>query len=659
MNSLNTKVTGLPLIGPHFEKRLENLGILTIRDLLWHAPSRYEDFSLRVKANSLQEGETVTVSGKLLEIKSIYTKNGFNLQNAKLEDDTGIVEAVWFNQRFLTTAIHKGDLVNFSGKVKRSGSKLQLENPSFEIVYSEAIHTARLVPVYPETKGITSKWLRGRINYTLKNIQISDYFTTDQLKLMDLDDLNHALKNLHFPDTLENAALAKKRLAFDELLISELETKLRKKSREEKYTAPSFGYIDTKPLTTLLPFTLTNSQYRVFKEISADLKKTIPMNRLLQGDVGSGKTIIAALAIFQAVKNGFHSAFMAPTEILANQHYKTLQKIFSPLNISVGLITKNTKQDPSADILVGTHALLSGSLKISNLGLIVIDESHRFGVGQRASLAGKGQYPHVLTMTATPIPRTVALTLYGDLDISIIDELPADRKPITTWVVPEEKRTGAYEWIRKQNSQCFVVCPLIDESESETMLEIKAAKKEFENLTKVFPALRLGLLHGKMKSSEKEKTIMLFSENKLDILVATPVIEVGIDIPKATIMIIEAADRFGLAQLHQLRGRVGRGDQKSYCLLFSENKSSLSRLKYMETLRSGLELAEIDLKFRGPGQRFGTMQHGRTGFKIADFSDLTLIEQASKKANEILKNPSAFPHLLNLIRESKIQVVQN
>lgn len=646
MLSLTTKIAKVPLIGPAFETRLKKLGIKTVQDLLWYIPFRYDDFSLLAKTNSLQEGEVVTVQGKVLEIKNFITGTGFAIENARVEDDSGIVQAVWFNQRFLTSAIHKGDMINLSGKVKKG----KLENPQYEVLFGTAIHTGRLVPIYPETQGISSKWLRSRINHVLQDVDIADYLPESEMSL------KVALNQIHFPDSLDQAAKARDRLAFDELLFSGLESRARKADWQKKTVGREFKPIKLTAFLSTLPFTLTSAQKRVADEILADLKKSTPMNRLLQGDVGSGKTVIAALAMLTAHKNGCQSVLMAPTEILAQQHYETLTKL---LNIPIGIATGSKKDYSNYDIVVGTHALITESVNFKKLGLIVIDEQHRFGVGQRAKLTAKGQNPHVLTMTATPIPRTVALTLYGDLDVSILDEMPKNRLQIKTWVVPGEKRAAAYNWIKKQQTQTFVVCPLIEQSESETLAEVKAVKKEYENLKKIFPDQKLGLLHGRLKAVEKDLTLKKFRDQKIDMLVATPVVEVGIDIPSATIMVIEAADRFGLAQLHQLRGRVGRGNEQSYCLLFTENKNGVARLKYLEKLTDGLKLAEADLKFRGPGQRFGTAQHGRWDLKIADFTNLELVERSAKLAAEILQNPSEFPALLKLIRESKMNVVPN
>lgn len=591
------------IINLKMRARLEKLGIKTAQDLLYHLPFRYEDYSLISKIKDLQEGEIATVRGKVLEIKNQYTRSSFVLQRALVEDETGILEVLWFNQRFLTKTIYKNDQISLAGKIEKNGKKLVLKSPVYELPTTnyELIHTGRLVPVYPETAGITSKWLRTKIFNLLDN------------------SAPEPLKKVHFPKSLEEAEEARLQLAFDELLASQLEAVKRKKERENKTVGNKFKIVEIREKLKLfvdnLPFILTGGQKKVIDEIYKDLARDIAMNRLLQGDVGSGKTVVAALAMLAANLNGYQAVLMAPTEILANQHFET----FKLLNLNVGLATGSKKNNLDSDILVGTHALLNEKINFKKLGLVVIDEQHRFGVEQQTRLKEKGINPHVLTMTATPIPRAIALTLYGDLDLSLLEEMPVGRLPVKTWVVPEAKRQAAYDWIRKQQTQTFIICPFIEESE--TLQTVKSAKKEFENLSKnIFEDLKLGLIHGKLKPKEKDAILEKFKNKKLDILVATPVVEVGIDVPNATIMVIESADRFGLAQLHQLRGRVGRSDKQSYCLLFADN--GLERLKYLEKINNGLQLAEIDLKFRGPGERFGLAQHGKWGLKIARPEDL-------------------------------------
>ncbi|MBI4099747.1 ATP-dependent DNA helicase RecG [Candidatus Microgenomates bacterium] len=651
MLALSDSVSQVPLVGPACARRLEKLGIKTVRDLLYHVPFRYDDYATVSKIKDLQDGETVTIQAKVLTIKNIFTRRGFVLQKATVQDDTGTLDVLWFNQRFLTSAIHPGDTVNLSGKIE----KHQLKAPDYEIVHGETIHTGRLVPVYPETAGLSSKWLRSRINTVLKQVKVIEFLPETTMM-----GESEAITKVHFPDDLEQAAAARERLAFDELLISQLKSQTRKAEQQQRVVGNKFKIVENRDsltkLVASLPFTLTRAQRKVIDEIYQDLAKPTPMNRLLQGDVGSGKTVVAALAMLAAYLNGYQSVLMAPTEILANQHYETLQQLLAPLKIGVGLATGSRKNYAAYDVIVGTHALINIDLK--KLGLVVIDESHRFGVEQKALLAAKGLNPHVLTMTATPIPRTVALTLYGDLDISILDEMPLGRKVVKTWVIPETKRASAYQWIQSQKTPAFIICPLIEESE--TLVTVKSAKAEFAHLQKeVFPKLKLGLIHGRLKPVEKDAALKKFKAGKTDILVATPVVEVGIDIPQASIIVIEAADRFGLAQLHQLRGRVGRSGQQAYCFLFSENPAGTLRLKHLESVTDGLKLAEIDLKFRGPGERFGLSQHGKWDLKIASFSDLDLVERSNALTQKILANPTAFPLLLDMIKQSKIKVVQN
>ena len=654
-------ISELFMVGPIYAKRLEKLEIYTINDLLYHIPFRYDDYSLISKIEKVQDGETVTIKGFVLEIKNFFTKFGKKLTKATVTDSTGEVEVVWFNQPFLTNTLKKNSEIYLSGKVEHQGSKLQFVSPEYELVKkTPPIHTARLVPVYPETYGISSKWLRSRIAPLFNSINIYPDFLPEKIKKKEkFPDLIVALNQVHFPNNPEASQVSLSRLAFDELFLIQLSSKLRKLTWKKEKVAKIMVLDQEKLLNFIssLPFELTNAQKRVVKEILGDLEKETPANRLLEGDVGSGKTVVAAIAVYQTFLNGLKTAFMAPTEILVNQHYNTLKVLLEPLGIRVGIQTAVSKSG-NFDVVVGTQALISDKFKVDNLGLVVIDEQHRFGVEQRSLLKNKGINPHLLSMTATPIPRTMALTLYGELDLSILDEMPKGRNPVKTWVVPKEKRENAYKWIEKEvkntPNQAFIVCPFIEESES--LETSRAAKKEFEHLTKeVFPNLRLGLMHGKLKSKEKEEVLKKFKEGDLDILVSTPVVEVGIDIPKATIMMIEGSERFGLAQLHQLRGRVGRGKAQSYCLLFteSENDQTVQRLKILEIEQIGSNIAEYDLKNRGAGEIYGLRQHGKIGLKIASLSDKVLIEKSNYWANEIIAADSelkSYPLLSEKIK---------
>jgi ATP-dependent DNA helicase RecG len=660
-----------------YARRLEKLGIIKLEDFLFHIPFRYDDYSLVSKIGQVQAGETVTVRGTVEEIRNQYTRRWKTLQRAVVKDETGSINVLWFNQPFLTKAIKKGDLISLSGKAGLERNKIELQSPDYEVVFNnQTIHTGRLVPIYPETRGVSSKWLRRQIFKLLeeKN-QIKEFLPQDLIKENNLMDFSDAIEKIHFPKDLNEAQKARERLSFDELFELQLSALIRKKAWEKdsiKDPWESFDE-DIKELIGNLPFELTGAQQRATAEILKDLTSQKPMNRLLEGEVGSGKTVVGTISMYLAFLNGFQSAFMAPTEILANQHYATISKLLSPLGVKVQLFTSNTKSKKikdlrlknkdhqssiinhqSFDVAIGTHALIYAKVKFKKLGLVIVDEQQRFGVEQRTIIREKGKNAHLLTMTATPIPRTVALTMYGDLDLSILDQMPKGRKLVKTWLVPPVKRTGAYAWIKKQilenKAQVFIICPFIEESE--TMVTVKAATKEFERLQKeVFPDLKLGLLHGKIKSKEKEEILKSFRAKKIDILVSTPVVEVGIDIPNATVMLIEEADRFGLAQLHQLRGRVGRSDKQSYCLLFtsSKNETTIERLKAMETIYSGAELAELDLKLRGPGQIYGTTQHGRQVLKVASFSDLTLIEKTKKEAVKIFAQIDKYPELLEKV----------
>jgi len=640
-----------------FRGRLEKLGIVKLEDFLFHVPFRYDDYSLVSKIGQLQAGETATVKGTVEEISNLYTRKWKTLQRAIVKDATGSIDILWFNQPFLTKAIKKGDSISLSGKVDLDKHKLIMVTPDYEIVLNnQTIHTGRLVPIYPETRGISSKWLRRQIYKLLeeKN-QLKDFLPDEILNKNALINLSDAIEKIHFPENLKEAEKARERLAFDELFEIQLAALVRKKAWEKNVIKKPWNSSTEKvdELIKTLPFELTNAQKRSVNEILSDLSSQKPMNRLLEGEVGSGKTVVGAIAMYIAFLNGSQSAFMAPTGILAQQHYVTISGLLSPFGIKVQLFTSNTKtkNQESFDVAIGTHALVYKKVEFKKLGLVIIDEQQRFGVEQRTIIKEKGQNVHLLTMTATPIPRTVALTMYGDLDLSLLDEMPIGRKLVKTWLIPPEKRSGAYAWIEKQikknNDQVFIVCPFIEESE--TMLTVKAATKEFAKLqTEIFPNLRLGLLHGKMKAAEKEIVLKAFRDKKIDILVSTPVVEVGIDIPNATIMLIEEADRFGLAQLHQLRGRVGRGDKQSYCLLFTSSKSEITieRLKALEAIYSGAELAELDLKLRGPGQIYGTSQHGRQVLKVASFSDFALIEKTKKEAARIFPEIEKYPELL-------------
>lgn len=618
--TLSDSVSTLPFVGPNYEKKLDKLGVLTISDLLHHIPHRYLDFSKITKISNAKVGEVVTTIGTITSIRNQATKAGRLMQIGQIEDETGKISVAWFSQPFLTRMLFPGVKIAVSGEISWFASKPAFFSPQYEKIDSieDSVHTGKIVGVYPETAGLSSKWLKARIKYVLDRIKIENK----------LDDA--AFRNIHFPKTLDDTIKAKERLAYNEFVDLLTKAKERKsKLAKKKGLSLDFEQNKIDQFINSLSFKLTNSQIKAYKEIVSDLKQKVPMNRLLQGDVGSGKTVVAAISAYATFLAGYQTIILAPTQILASQHHKSFQDLFP--NLEVALITANSQQ-PTANsaVIVGTHALLSKTFE--KVGLLIIDEQHKFGVKQINFLQKTN--PHLLTMTATPIPRTIAQTLFSDMDLSIIDELPKNRQKIKTWLVPNKKRDNAYDWISSQitvhRSQCFIICPLVEESESETLKDVRSVKKEFLSLQSIFPDLKLGLLHGKLKEKEKNEVLNKFKDGKLDILVSTPVVEVGIDIPNATIMLIEAADRFGLAQLHQLRGRVGRGEKESYCLLFTDNDSDkvTNRLTALTKTSSGFELAELDLKLRGAGDVLGTKQSGFGNLKIADWSQTEIIKLA-------------------------------
>ncbi len=674
--TIESPITEVGGIGPSKSTLFEKLGIATVRDLLWYVPFRYDDYSLISPISKVQPGETVTVKGTVESFKSFRTKTGKAVQEATIGDDTGKIKAIWFNQPYLQKIIREGLVASLSGEVSWFGSKLVIMGPDFEMMSEfqaqsnkPSLHTGRFVPVYSETAGISSKYLRTKIAQLLEIFkpEIHEYLPEDLLVSHGLMSLEEAICYIHFPTSLEQSVEAKHRLAFEELLQIHLIAISRRAYWQAQQKAPKVNLSDADKKTFIasLPFTLTDDQQKAVSDILKDISQPYSANRLLIGDVGSGKTVVAAAAMYAMYKNGMRAILMAPTEILANQHFATISKFLEPLGLKVALVTGNTKKVEQGirkktgdkkvqenlfgkdaidfDVYVGTHALLSEQITYKNVGLVIIDEQHRFGVDQRQLLRTKSTQklsPHLVTMTATPIPRTIALTLYGNLDLSIISQMPSGRLKVKTWVVPSEKRDNGYKWIKNQiaetGGQVFIICPLVDTSES--MTSVKAVTAEYEHLTKeVFPEFQIGLLHGRMKSEEKNTVLADFAAGKTQILLATPVVEVGIDIPNATIMMIEAADRFGLGQLHQLRGRVGRGAKQSYCLLFSENEdeSSITRLKLLEQYSSGPELAEADLAIRGPGDLFGTRQHGSMNLRYANWADMALIEETQIAAKEL------------------------
>ncbi len=650
---LDASVMRLQNVGPAHAKKLAKLGVHTVKDLIYLFPRRYDDYSQLKTISQLVYGEEVTLLLTVCEAKTRQTRNGMNVTNVLLADPTGTIQATFFNQTFLQQQFKSGRRIVLSGRVDQDLGKLAFKHPEWEPFSKALLHTARVVPVYPLTEGLTNRWLR-RLIYGVVEFwapHLPDAIPEPIREQEHLVDLATALREIHFPSSLEKMQQARRRLAFEEFLslqIGVLRQRATWLSQPGKPLWVERQVVDE--FIAALPFKLTVAQKRTVDEILADIQRPQPMSRLLQGDVGAGKTVVAAVAMLAAVGSGVQAAVLAPTEILAEQHHNTLTNLMrgrARVELLTGSKKSREKEEIRAklasgeiDIAVGTHALIQETVQFKELGLAVIDEQHRFGVEQRGMIRAKGYNPHILVMSATPIPRTLALTIYGDLDLSVIDEMPPGRQEIKTkWLEPRE-RERAYSFIRnqvQQGRQAFIICPLIEESEA---IDTKAAVEEYERLsTSVYPDLHVGLIHGKLKASEKDQTMTAFREHQIDILVATSVVEVGIDVPNATVMLIEGADRFGLAQLHQFRGRVGRGTEQSYCLLLAEKSGATSddRLRVIESSQDGFRLAEEDLKLRGPGEFFGTRQSGLPDLKVAKLSDVRYLEQARAAAQQLFE----------------------
>ncbi len=757
MLTLETEIKNISRITPKYAKALKKLGIATAKDLLWHFPFRYDDYSLISPISQISHGQTVTVEGEITDSRTTRTwKRKMYLTEIKLQDETGFIKAVWFNQPYLAEQLVEGKKIRISGQVRGSASRdrsdrkkpslfkagaddLFFSNPAWELASRTPTNTGRLVPVYPETEGVTSRWLRWQIQTLLKSSLYSlsvpsslyDPLPPFILKKLNLPPLPKAIRWIHFPDTINHALVAQKRFAFEEMFLVQLKSlQIRSGWQKEKAVKIKFDEKLVKSFVKKLPFKLTDAQRKSSFEILRDLEKSRPMNRLLNGDVGSGKTVVAAIASLQAISAGCQAAIMAPTEVLARQHFESFVKLFGNYRINIALLTNSYKLikchsglDPESRkkimdsrspiavedkfcgndiknvsrnkltteiksgnirLTIGTHALIQEDVKFKKLALVIVDEQHRFGVAQRAYLqqniekindpvksanADHGasglanKIPHLLSMTATPIPRTLALAFFGNLDISLLDEMPAERKKIITEIVAPQGRNKVYNFIKeeiKNGRQCFVILPLVEESK--ILTEVKAATKEYEILSKeIFPDLKLGLIHGRLKPAEKEKAMKDFAERKTDILTATPVVEVGIDIPNATVMIIEDADRFGLSQLHQFRGRIGRDVYQSYCFLFSSSNSSSakSRLKALVESEDGFKIAEKDLELRGPGEFLGTRQSGIPDIAMENLANVKLIRIAREEAQNILKNDSElkkYPALKETLNKFNQQI---
>lgn len=706
MLELNTPLEEISGVGKKIREKLSKWNIWTVEDLLYHLPHRYEDFSVFKKINELEIGETVTICGEVQEIKNKRTwKRKMFLTEAVVADETGSVKAIWFNAPMPVRYLRQGGQVQLSGKTTiNKQQELVLQHPNLQTISKkereenetdvviESANTGGLIPVYPETKGLTSYWFRRIIQRVLKQVEIEEILPTSLLKEEKLMGRAEALQAIHSPKSQEEIEKARARFAFERIFLLQLKfLQAKEEWAENQAVEIKFQEKDTKKFLKQLPFQLTNAQKKSAWEIIQDLQKNKPMNRLLEGDVGTGKTAVAAMAVLPVVRSGFQVAILAPTEVLATQHYAKLKELFAYLNLEIILLTGATvefsddgiKKDGAkeskaalrrkalrkietgkAKLVIGTHALLQDQVKFGNLALIIIDEQHRFGVAQRAYLQRKVEkvqdgieqkVPHLLTMTATPIPRTLSLSIFGNLDLSIIDEFPKGRKLIKTKIINKKQREQAYRFIEKEilaGRQAFVICPLVEET-ADSGKEVKAVTEETERLQKkVFPNLKLDLLHGKMKPDEKNEIMAKFKQKEIDILVSTSVVEVGVDVPNATIMMIEGAERFGLAQLHQFRGRVGRGKYQSYCfLLTSENApDSTARLRVLEKTNDGFKIAEADLKLRGPGQFLGLAQSGVPDVAMESLTDVKSIQAARNQARRVIAfDPKLkkFPGLKN------------
>ena len=701
MDSFSKPLTEIKGVGPKIALKLAKLKLHTVKDILYYFPFRYQDFSKISKIADLAENQVATIYGKIEKV-SIYRtpRKHMWIVEATISDETGKIKAVWFNQKFLINTLKEGGTANFAGKVSAQGKRLTFQSPMFEMIadkFQETRHTGRLVPIYSQTTGITSKMLRFVLSKVIPLFKDApEFLPQEAVKKFSLPPLAKAFSQIHFPDTIQQAQEAEGRFSFQDLFLLQLINASERYflSKQSAYAcdySPDF----VKKLFSYVPFELTLTQKKSLYEILEDLKKPHPTSRLLQGDVGSGKTIVAAIASLVVADNQKQSVFMAPTEVLARQHYETFKKYFQefPGGIALltsaqssvfygdGLETLTTKKELISQIkfgrikiIIGTHAVIQKGVVFKNPAFIVVDEQHRFGVRQRAQLVLQKEFlPHFLSMSATPIPRTLALAAFGDLDLSIINELPKNRKPIITKAVTPINRQKAYDFIAQQiksGRQAFVICPRIEPADPDSpltgrqlfQLEVKSVKQEYEKLSKkIFPRLRIAMLHGKMKSAEKQKIMRDFKDVKHDILVSTSVVEVGVDVPNATIMMIEGSEHFGLSQLYQFRGRVGRGQYQSFCFLFSDisSRSTNARMKALVNAKNGFELAEIDLKLRGPGQFLGQEQAGMPDLAMKAIQNPELVKAARESAFQIIQEDPLLenhPYLAAYVKMFREQV---
>ncbi|QXM05874.1 ATP-dependent DNA helicase RecG [Crassaminicella indica] len=674
MNELKKSVQFMKGVGPKKSKYLEKIGIYRIEDLLYTFPREYEDRRKIKNIIDVKNDEKITIKAVVcgnIEEKSI--RKGLKIYTVPVKDHTAVAYVIFYNSPFVKKIFKRGNMIYVYGKVKRVFGQIQILHPNYEFVKeNEQKILNGIIPIYSLTHGLTQKDIQ-RFNMNALHLYekgIHEYLPYDTIKRNKLCNIQYALRNIHFPNSVKSLKVAKFRLVFEELLILQIGLWLIKNKFDNNKKGIIFrkkSQIDV--LINSLPFQLTNAQLKVLEEIEIDMESGKAMNRLIQGDVGAGKTIIAFIALYKAVLNGYQGVLMAPTEILAEQHFQAAKELLSPLGVKIdflsGSVRKKKKEeilkklaDGNIDIIIGTHALIEENVCFYKLGLVITDEQHRFGVRQRSILSSKGINPHVLVMTATPIPRTLALILYGDLDISIMDELPPGRKKIKTYCIDEKKREKLYHFARKEielGRQVYVVAPLVEESEN---IEAKSVHELYMELKKHYlKDFKVGLLHGKMKPYEKDEVMHQFKKGEIQVLVATTVIEVGVNVPNASVMIIENSERFGLAQLHQLRGRVGRGQYQSYCILINYSKNPLSkeRMKIMEETNNGFIIAEKDLELRGPGEFFGTKQHGLPELKIANlFKHINILKQVQDEAHILIKEDQTLSLEKNLTLKNKI-----
>lgn len=653
---LDGSVQYLRGVGPRRAALMAKLGIRSVRDLLFHPPRRYLDRTLIKPISNLRPGEMVTVFGRTTATSLYRTRRGLTIFSLLLDDGTGLLRCLWFNQPYLRERFKEEQPLVVSGQARWDRGPSMI-NPEYELLDSgeaELVHTGRIVPLYPTTTGLSNRQLRVVIRHALDDFQgrISEHLPPGIIERRSLVPIGQALEDLHFPPDMKAVGRARVRLAYDELLALQLMMAMRREARRQRERShPLTDRTWTKDLSLTLPFNLTDAQLKAISQIEADLESDRPMYRLLQGDVGSGKTVVALAAIAKAARSGFQSVFMAPTEILAEQHFLVLSPWLAKLGIASELLTSKTRRPDRARILkglatghvqvcLGTHAVIQHDVEFHKLGLAIIDEQHRFGVRQRAAVKAKGQSPHVLVMTATPIPRTLSMTIYGDLDVSSLDQMPSGRTPPLTRWTTESNRSKMMNFVAGQMAkgrQAFFVCPVIEETEAQ---DTKAVNKLHQQLCRSFPQFRIGLVHGRLGIEERRQTMELFRQNRIHALAATTVIEVGIDVPNATVMVVEQAERFGLSQLHQLRGRVGRGPHKSYCILMAGQRLSdeaRARLEAMQRTTDGFRIAEEDLKLRGPGEFWGSRQHGLPELKLANLvADALLVPLAREDAKSLV-----------------------